>query len=367
MKKLFYLILSLMLFEKCSYVLDDYQQGSSQRFLTIEAELTNLEGRSFVNIAYSSAKTVNDVLFSPIGKAKVYFIDNQGVKEFLSEVGYGFYKPSATFKGQVGKTYAVHIETPEGGVYESAAEKILVVPAIDSVYDEFEERSNYPVGNPGRYVYNTYLDFKDTPTPDEYYQWTATNYTEVAYCKKCNQSRWSSATQRCEKAFFRTQSYIYACNQKCFDLNPTSEVFLLSDKNVNGNLVRRQKLAVVPFGDLSRYYLLIEQRRLTENAFTYFNAVKQQRNNGTFFDVPALTQFSNNIKSVSNPAEKIIGVWNVFPTVQKQLIIERNKVVIKEYIPQTAISDGIYEIPPMVSFPCEESATRTKEAPLGWK
>ena len=356
-----------MLFNRCSYVVEDYKQSTSERFLTIEAELSNLEGNSFVNINYSSEKTINDVVFTPIEKAKVYFIDNQGNKEFLTQLNYGYYKPATTFKGEIGKSYALHIETTEGGIYESSSEKMLPVPAIDSVYDEFEERGNYPVGSSGRYVYNSYVDFKDSPTPDEYYQWATTNYTQVVYCKKCNLSQWSKASQKCEKAVFRQVTYIYGCTEKCFDIDPKPEIYLLSDKNVNGNTIKRQKLSIIPFGDLSRYYLLVEQRRLTENAFIYLNALKQARSTGTFFDVPALTRFSNNIKSLSKPSEKIIGVWNVFSTVQKPLIVERNKTVIKEYTPQPPFVDGIFEMPPLLFFPCEESATRTKKVPVGWR
>jgi hypothetical protein len=348
-------------------VVENYEQSVSQRFLTVEAELSNVEGSSFVNISYSSEKTVNDVIFTPIEKAKIYFIDNQGTRTQLNEISFGFYKPDAKFKGETGKSYTLRIETTEGGIYESTPEKMLAVPPIDSVYDNFEERNNYPVGNSGRYVYNVFADFKDSPVADEYYQWTTTNYTQVIYCKRCNQSRWNAALQRCEKAFFRTQSYLYGCTEKCFDINASPDIILLSDKNVNGNLVKRQKLAVVPFGDLTRYYLLIEQRRLSENAFAYLTAIKQARGTGTFFDVPALTRFSNNIKSISNPQEKIIGVWNVYSAVQKPLIIERNKVVVKDYIPQPPLVEGIYETPPLVFFPCEESATRTKAVPIGWR
>lgn len=367
MKKIFYLILSLSFFNTCSFIVEDYQQSESQRYLTVEAELSDIADKSFVNINFSSEKTINDVVFTPVEKAKVYFIDNQGKKEQLSEISYGFYKPVASFKGESGKNYILRIETTEGGIYESQPEKMLPVPAIDSVYEEFEERGNYPVGSTGRYVFNLYLNFKDSPNTDEYYQWATTNYSQVIYCKRCYLSQWNVAAQNCEKARFRQTTYIYGCKEKCFDINPAPEIYLLSDKNVNGNSIKRQKLGTVPLADLTRYYVLVEQRRLTENAFTYLNVLKQQRNNGTFFDVPALTQFSNNIKSISNPSEKVIGVWNVFSTLQKPLIIERGKIVIKEYIPQPPIVDGVYEIPPLLSFPCEESVTRTKTAPIGWK
>jgi hypothetical protein len=367
MKNIFYLILCLGLFSTCSYVVEDYKQGESQRYVSVEAELSDIAERSFVNLTYSSEKTINDVVFTPIEKAKVYFIDNQGKKELLTEINYGFYKPSSTFKGEVGKTYTLRIETKDGGIYESQAEKMLSVPPIDNVYEEFEERTNYPVGSSGRYAFNLYLDFKDSPSPDEYYQWAVTNYSQVVYCKRCEQSQLNPNTLSCEKARFRQTTYIYGCKEKCFNINPAAEIYLLSDKNVNGNNIKRQKLGNVPLGDLTRYYALIEQRRLTENAFVYINALKQQRNNGTFFDVPALIQFSNNIKSVSNPTEKIIGVWNVFSTVQKPLIIERNKIIIKDYTPQPPFIDGVFEIPNLIFFPCEESVSRTKIVPQGWK
>ena len=367
MKKIFYLALCLVGFNTCSYVVEDYKQGESQSYLTVEAELSDAPDRSFVNLNFSSEKTINDVVFTPVQKAKVFFIDNQGKKEALTEISYGYYKPMAGFKGEVAKTYTLRIETVEGNIYESLPEKMLSTPAIDSVYPEFEERSNYPVGNSGRYVFNLYLDFKDSPNPNEYYQWATTNYTQLLYCKKCNLSQWNNFSQKCEKAVFRQVTYIYGCTEKCFDINPSPEIYLLSDKNLNGNTIKRQKLGTVPLGDLTRYYVLIEQRRLTENAFTYLNVLKTQRNGGTFFDVPALIKFSNNIKSVTKPDEKIIGVWNVFSTIQKPLIIERNQTVVKNYTPQPPFEDGIFEIPPKWFFPCEESATRTKIVPIGWK
>jgi hypothetical protein len=117
----------------------------------------------------------------------------------------------------------------------------------------------------------------------------------------------------------------------------------------------------------------LEQRSITRSAFDFYQSlISQIQSSGSLFDVPAETRFSLNIKSLTNPAEKVIGIFNVFSVRKKIFIVDRSKNIPIGELPIIPIIPGeTYACPPgsvgcQDKVPCIESNTRTKITPEGW-
>ena len=169
----------------------------------------------------------------------------------------------------------------------------------------------------------------------------------------------------------------YRCNSDCWNIAYSSELNVFSDAYLNGQRITGKQVARVPFDSTSNYYFQLEQRAITRNAFNYYQDLKiQTQNNGTLFDVPAETRFSFNIKSNTNPEEKVLGLFDVYSVKKKIIYIDRTKGVPSDESPvyTNVVEGAIVECSPLeASFgcvdktPCVEGRFRTKIKPEAWK
>jgi hypothetical protein len=104
----------------------------------------------------------------------------------------------------------------------------------------------------------------------------------------------------------------------------------------------------------------------------FHSLIAQVQSSGSLFDVPAETRFSMNVKPITDPKERVLGIFNVFSVRKKIYFIDRLKSVPKEeFALITYINGEIYTCPPGAvncqdRVPCVESAYRTKITPEGW-
>jgi hypothetical protein len=166
----------------------------------------------------------------------------------------------------------------------------------------------------------------------------------------------------------------YQCDGNCWAISTNNDLNVFSDVLTNGQRIVGRQVARVPFDGYSPYYLRLEQRSITKTAFNFYQSlISQVQSSGSLFDVPAETRFSMNIKSVSDPAEKILGILNVFSVRKKIYFIDRSKnIPAGESAIQSTFSGEIYTCPPGAvncqdHVPCVESPYRTKITPEGWK
>ena len=148
---------------------------------------------------------------------------------------------------------------------------------------------------------------------------------------------------------------------------------VFSDVLTNGQRVVGRQVARIPFDNWTPYYFRLEQRSITKNAFAFYQSlISQVQSSGSLFDVPAETRFSLNIKSLTNPTERVIGIFNVFSVRKKIFIIDRRKDIPAGEFPIITVVPGeTYACPPgsvgcLDKAPCVESPTRTKITPEGW-
>jgi Domain of unknown function (DUF4249) len=387
MKKRFpiYFIILLGIIASCITPLTDFQQLDSKVFLTIESSLTDQSGPHSVQITFSSA-SVKSATILPVKKASVYLTDDKGIREnFLestSTTQQGMYLSSANFRGKIGNTYVLHIETADGKKYISSPETMPPVPDIEQPTYQFEAKTNYAVGDPRRGGFNVYINAQDSPKLGEYYQWYWKHYERASICATCPGGEYNFTKNVCQpppttpvppgSTPATAPTLNYYCDGDCWDIVNGTDINVLSDTYLNGKPISGKQVARAPFDGISPYYLQIEQRGITQSSFDYQQGIANQlQNSGTFFDVPAETRFNTNLKSSTNSTEKILGIFNVYSVKKKIVYIDRTKGTGQENPVISRIDGEIFvcnppSLPCKDKAPCFESKLRTKIKPEGW-
>jgi Domain of unknown function (DUF4249) len=371
-----YIIFLIFLVNSCITPIANFEQVANKSFLTVESFITDEQGQQRTRI-YMSADKILGSYFTPVSRAKVYIVDEKGVKEDLVEqAAKGTYLTSSKFVGRVGGTYTLNIETIDGKKYQSTAETMKPVPEIEKIITQFEVLDNYAKGDPRRGGFNIYVDLQDPATLGDNYQWYWKHYQRANFCETCVGGTYNFFSNTC--VYPRVpidQIWNYQCDGDCWDISFSTDLNIFSDTYLNGQRITGKQVARIPFDGVSKYYLQFEQRGITRNSYNYYQSLNAQtQNTGTLFDVPAETRFSFNIKSMTNPEEKILGIFDVYSVRKRIFYIDRTLGVPAGESPVTKPSIGdIFSCPPGGPSTCKdkvqciEGLFRTPFKPTGWK
>jgi hypothetical protein len=375
-KFIIYSILLSVLVWACITPIANFDQIASKSFLVIEAAINDQVGQQKIKLYLSADKLVGSY-FTPVTKSKVYITDEKGVREDFTESSSikGTYFSSAKYVGRVGGTYTLNIETLDGKKYQSVPETMKSVPEIESLLTRFEVYDNYAKGDPRRGGFNLYVDFQDPETLGDNYQWYWRHYQRANICETCVGGSYDFIRNSCVTPRVPTDQVLnYRCDGDCWDISFAVDLNIFSDTYLNGQRITGKQVARVPYDGISPYYLQFEQRGITRNAYNYYQGLSAQtQNNGTLFDVPAETRFSFNVRSTTNPDEKILGIFDVYSVRKRIFYIDRTKGVPNDESPATKTLVGdIFSCLPTIPnckdlVQCSEGLFRTPFRPPGWK
>jgi hypothetical protein len=372
---LFYLFLLGVVTWACVNPIKDFVQIDATSFTTIEADISDDPELSKVRLTSSSNRLTSQLAY-PISKAVVTVTDQSGTKtNFTEGIPVGTYYPPKGFVGKVGSTYTLNVKMLTGQTYESTAETMKAVPEIENAITRFETFEQYDKVDVRRAGFTVYLDFKDMPTEGDFYLWNWKHYEKIGLCATCTDGgKYDFKKFDCVQPKLPTDAILnYMCDGNCWDITTNNDLNVFSDVLTNGQRVVGRQVARIPFDNWTPYYFRLEQRSITKNAFAFYQSlISQVQSSGSLFDVPAETRFSLNIKSLTKPSERVLGIFNVFSVRKKIFIIDRRKDIPAGELPIISIIPGeTYACPPgsvgcQDKVPCFESPTRTKITPEGW-
>lgn len=133
---------SMILFTSCDepYELDLHEHADR---IVIEGHLTNASGYQYVKISrttgfYQEGKTprITNAFVKVVDDLNQEFLFEHNPTESLDSIGY--YLPVHDFKGEIGRTYTLHVDI-EGETYK-ATDKLFSVTSIDSLSYKIDER-----------------------------------------------------------------------------------------------------------------------------------------------------------------------------------------------------------------------------------
>jgi hypothetical protein len=375
MRYIYFSVIVGILSWACINPIADFNQIDATSYLTIEADISDDAALNKIRITSSANRIISQNPLA-VNKAEVYIMDQAGVKTIFKEgTAMGTYLPPAGFVGKVGSTYKLFVKTLTGKLYESLEEKMIAAPEIENIVTQFEVRDQYDKVDPRRSGFSVYVDFKDSPQEGDFYMWNWKHFEKISICETCDGgAKWNFKSNVCVSPALATEEIMnYKCDGNCWEISTNNDLNVFSDVLTNGQRIVGRQVARVPFDGYSPYYLRLEQRSITKNAFNFYQSlIAQVQSSGSLFDVPAETRFSMNVKPMTNPKEKVLGIFNVFSVRKKIYFIERLKSVPKEEFALIRYLNGeIYTCPPGTvncqdRVPCVESAYRTKITPEGW-
>ncbi len=272
MKNILYsLLFCSLLFTACEDIIE-LNTPEGKRRLVVDGLLTDQPELQTVSLKYTAPYFSGEQTPAASG-ALVIVKENGSYADTLQETQAGIYQKA--FRGQAGNEYRLYIKTVNGEEYLSHPQRLQPVPAIDSLYAEFNE---------SRYSDESgYLLFLRTSDPEE-----VTN-------------------------FYRWRLFINGALQQ-----GTDNLYIASDKLVNGNsglglAFFRHRLQQ---GDSAR----VEQLSVSGAAYDFMSLLKDQASGGSQFSTPP-APVRGNVVALSEEENFALGFFMVSAVSGKKITI----------------------------------------------
>jgi hypothetical protein len=305
--------------------------SNTQKILVVDGLISD-EPKVFT-IRLSTALPFDSTGYVPETGAVVYVTDTNGNRFDFSDQGSGNYRSdSASFIPVVGSTYTLNIETKNKKVYKSTAQELLPKGTLSEVLNNAKTKPFYLTVEGDLRSTNVIgadfiASFNFTSEKNPYYRFSNTVFLEYI--------RYYS---------FRPDHFIY-CWQK---YNP-NEFFNINDNPYSNSGQFDHDLGFLPF-DTSFYSIVKErvvrdgnppfvyyiynnifqfivsfrQYHLNEDVFRYYQLLNKQLEAKQRILDPVAFQISGNISCVSDPGEKVFGMFEASSSNLLTYIVDRN-------------------------------------------
>jgi Domain of unknown function (DUF4249) len=315
--------------------------------LVVDGLITNQPGPYRITLQYSVPYT-NRTSVSSVSGAVIEISDDKGNKERLTERQQGIYETAPNgIRGIVGRSYTIHITTPNGKKYQSKPELLKPVAAFGKISAKYQDTKALLIRG---FLY-LYIDVQDPMTPNDFYRWKWTHYKKEEYC--------FVAVSNGPTGLIRTRS---KCCEPCWEIQPCNGcIFLANDRLTNGKTITSVPIGTIPYNDTTPYFINFEQYSLTPEAYQFWQSVENQTSNsGGIFDLPPAT-ITGNIICTSHPEEQSLGYFGASALVYQAQYIARNNIPVQVY---DRMDDNWIDLNQCVK--CQESLFRTPKQPMGW-
>ena len=285
-------------------------------YLTIEGSISTQPGDHYVLLSYSRSYNERPYYSGKSG-ADVNVIDDEGNRIHYEDMGGGIYKADITENNaaQVGSSYYLEVVTEEGTVFRSAPQLVVPCPDIDRLYCKYDNKTILTENVYGDILEQNFpvitLKIETTgilPSDNFYF------YQYIAYEEHHSYLRYLISEYQIYRHRRLSAKY--------------SNIIHTVNADEFGNFkVRDDELMYIEIADLRNYEPIfpdsftltntrfegllfkLSQYSLSSDAYTFYRDAEDQLNaEGRLFD-PAFTQITGNIECVSEPVEKVKGVF----------------------------------------------------------
>lgn len=325
-KKPIFYILILFLINSC---IAEYIPVTDEpaELLNVEGLITDQPGINTIKVSKTISIWTRHIA-KPLKGCKVSISDDLGQIFNLKEINNGIYiTDSSVFRGRVGRTYTLHIETTTDEVnysYNSFPVEMKPVPPVDKIYYEKIQSESGPYPVEGCRIY---IDTHDPSGICRFFRW---EYAET----------WE----------FRIPYNVP--NKICWISNNSSAIYIKNASHMpESRIVRFPVLTITdPVDRLSeKYSLLVSQYSMNDDEYLYWERLNNtlEQVGGLYDQVPAI--IPNNIYCVEDPDRKILGYFSVSARTDKRIFIKdkfqgldgRYKTCITDTITGNVIVDTI--------------------------
>ena len=274
----------------------DYR--TPEKTLVVEGLLLTDSTPCKVSLSYSGLFNENGgQLKEPITDASVFVYDdtNDSLK-LTSDVAGNYRDISQEFHATAGRSYFIKIFLSNGETYASIPEKIA------PVVQNFELDSigvSDATGIPQLYGADVRINIQDPPNETNYYRWISVDYLS-------------------RKATGVPCGFGPPCDAYCYQLFNDSTVRILSDKNVNGNLIKDQSVLISPYYYYGKLFIEIKQLSLTREAFQFWQLYQQQTTRTGTIEDPLPSALNGNIYNMNDSTQLALGYFEASDVYSKK-------------------------------------------------
>ena len=278
--------------------------------LVVEGLITNQKAPYSVHL--SRTMQGMDSIIENVTDAVVSVFDETGHKTKLKNYSGGIYKTDSTvFIGAVGKTYTLDILMHDGKEYKSEQCTMLPVPEIDSLY--YEKNVGFTNNQSETHEgISIYLDSKAGDGSDMNYRW---EYEETWKFKIPDPVRYNYINDS-------TIIPIKDIKEFCWRQQKSTDFLIHAISAGQANIIKKEPICFIS-PDLSdrlsiQYSILVKQYSISQKETDFWNNLKKVNESGN--DISGSQPFSviSNISNVNNPAEKVLGYFEVSAVSQRR-------------------------------------------------
>lgn len=284
--------------------------------LVVDGMIDNQPGPYTVTL--SRSLQLGKTEFKPYEDCKVIIRDDAGNQERLTEKAPGLYKTRENgIQGVVGRSYQIHIETPDGVVYESDFQKMKASTPIDSIYTKKELDLSRTEDNPDIPGYRFYVDTKRAPKENTYLLWQMEETYEY------------TSDYHLEAVFTMGQIH-YSVNRtrlyRCWKTRNVHAFYTAHTSNLADPVIKNQPLHFVGTDTKRlqvRYSLLLHQYAIGKEAYDYWNSLENQMSEEFYLYSSQPYQVEGNVARAGNPDKPALGYFTVGSVESKRIYVER--------------------------------------------
>lgn len=307
------IILLLSIFNGCR---DEFMPDLNkyEAHLVVDGFISDKQGPYTVELSRTSQVDVPDK--NPYSGCVVRIAENTGSMETLSEVSPGVYKTSGDhIIAEVGKSYKLMIETPEGETYSSEFIEMKPKVEIQSVRAELQYKESlvYP-GPLGGYQF--FVSSVSAPEDVNLF-WRLEETFEYTSDFKIDFYFRGMGIEEYPKpdTVFR-----------CWKSQNINDFYIESTRALSSSQITNKPLHFVSTETKRlqvRYSLLVKQYNISDEAYDYWKNVREQIADDDFLFSSQPYQITGNIKNDNNPEEQVLGFFTVASVTEKRIFTDR--------------------------------------------
>ena len=312
-KILFHIFILLFLISCIEEYIPNIELSESNKYVVMGC-ITDQAGYQTVSVSLTSSLQNPELI--PLSDCVVKILDDNGTVFLLNEFSDGNYHAWIDQKDlNIGTSYMVQIITPNGTEISSDFDQMYECPEVDSIY---YNRTDKPTNNPDVNIpgIQFHTDFK------------ALNSNHHLYKIELEETWEYYAKYAIDSYFNGEMHYLFPPDSsliKCWKTENVNEIFTLTTENFAQN---QYKMYPLHFVDNTTqrlkngYSLLVKQYSLSNTAFTYWDELKTINENEGLYEKQPYS-VSGNLKNVSNPDQKVLGIFYATSVKQKRIFVEK--------------------------------------------
>ena len=336
----------------------NFDIGSGDTFpVVIDGFISDEPGPYIIRVSKAFDIESKFSIKTPISIKQLVLSDDQGVSEVLSEISNGVYKTDSTgIRGIVGRVYKLRVELLTGRVYESIPDTLQSAGTVDSVYFNFTQ-GKVKIDGTTSYGFDVFFNSSAGSKSNNYFLWKFTGTYQVKTNPQFHRIACATIADDCPNAVancgcpqplpcsgyiqvgsiynltYKSPCTCCSCWVKIYNSVP-----IISDRQfVEDGRFRDIKVhyaPLTPYTLMFKMHAEVKQLSLSHNAFSFWKAVKDQKEATNSLFQPVTGRISANFKQISGPPGPVEGIFFAAGVSSKAIYIVPNDVPFPGLIPQ---------------------------------